>query len=359
MSTLYNINMDIQLLSPTQQLTEEQEKKARVSNILSYCEQFEKSDAFIAYKKKKALDDKDKTEEEKATQIIASTLGTYVHFCLDLAADNKDFISYIEDKIPDHYKREVYNRIDLYKPFLALYQPLLHECSFVASNVEGKYSYRGTLDGLGLVDKSQIVNIDNKQIIENERVLIDFKNYQSSKPNIFLVRPQVQLAAYSYGLSTTSEYRVDNCMLITTSPKTLALWYMNQDKLKFFLKEWLNCLQYYYNKWNYNWDDLKERVGIDNYMLKATNMCMERVYPINELRKKHKYIASFQDYLNPRKKTFNRDKLGITLNTLKANTSKYLKDEQLKILHLLDTKINDRNSDLELYVTKILECDFE
>ena len=347
------------ILKPSyEQFTPDQLKHARVSTILSHCEQFESSKVYKAWKQKQAILDKDKTPEELANTLSPSTLGTYVHTCLEYASKGKDFQPYIDNVIKEKYRESVQKRINLYIPFTNIYQPLISEGAISVTDCafNGKaYHYRGTLDGCGLVDASQIVDIKGKPVVENNRVLIDYKNYSKCKSPPFLIRTQLQLAAYSYGLSTTSEYVVYNSLLVTTTPKKLTLWYMDWDRLQFFVKEWLSCLEHYYNKWNYDWEDLLYRVGVNGYKMDTPNVGFTRVYLLSERQQIDKYLQYFNKFLNPKSK-YGKDKLLEDINNKLKTTSKYLTKDQKVALNTLQ-ELSDEG--LLNFVDKLVQVKFK
>ena len=95
------------ILPSYDQFTEQQLKAARVSNILSHCERYEFSDVFRNWKKRKAMEDGEKSPEELAKDLSPSKLGTYVHSCLERASVGKDYLEYINTKVDENYRQSV------------------------------------------------------------------------------------------------------------------------------------------------------------------------------------------------------------------------------------------------------------
>lgn len=346
------------LLPSYDHFTDQQLKAARVSTILSHCERFEFSDVYRNWKKRKELEDKEKDPDELAQELSPSKLGTYVHSCLEKASLGKNYLEYINTKVDEKYRQSVQDRINLYIPFTKIYQPLITEGAICVTDCayNGKaYHYRGTLDGCGLVDTSQIVDNKGNKVLKNPRILCDYKNYSKCKSPPFLVRTQLQLAAYSYGLSTTSEYTVYENLLVTTTKKKLTLWHMDWTRLQFFVEEWLSCLEYYYNNWKYDWEHLLYRIGVNGYKMNPVNLGLTRVYLLSEKQQIDKYLKYFQKYLNPSNK-YEKSNLLEDIDSKLTTTKRFLSKDQLQALTLLKELSEEGTRNM---VSQLIEVNFQ
>jgi len=243
-------------------------KKARVSNILSYCQRIEDKEFFKAWKENVGEEVAEKKKNE------ASVRGTKFHKLLELfAEDSVEAMKYMNNKLSKSER----TRFKHLMKFTKRITPLLHEHSlFHKSSPNCPYEYRGTFDMLARANTHRLVDVYGNSVIENSNIILDWK-ITKNKPVQFMTRYFLQLAAYAYALSLTSEWKIYNAILVLNPPRCVKVFYLSPSKFERWIKEWVYCVEHYYKRWKYNWEELEYSLGYDSENRK---LLKNNYYPI-------------------------------------------------------------------------------
>lgn len=222
----------------------------RVTKILEHCENIESRQGFKNWKLNIG---EDKAEEIKNKSRIS---GTKIHKARE-----------IKYKEPEKYCDFIstFNEIEAqqnfnYDPFFQLFDIKVSE-----KRVHYKNEYAGTLDFGGIInDPNKFVNDKGLNIIEDPRIILDLKNpFSKQKRPEYLIKFCLQLAAYANAWNFLyPKAIIKNAFILVSSPKQMNMWYINTSSMDFYIKEFLNCLEYFKHNIPYNWDELLLKAGI-------------------------------------------------------------------------------------------------
>lgn len=231
-------------------------KAARVSSILSYCNPIGDSIGYQNWVERQGGEKK-----AKKVTMAAANRGSRCHKALELFYDN-----------PDKYIEYATALCDEDKKYLNSYRDLLPNYKKLHSELQVNYfnngvAYSGTLDSVGWLNPHNIYTdkkLTNKLYIENTFGIADYKTKEKQpKELIYVLKHCLQLAAYKLALEQTKGISAENIYIFSASPKQLNIYYAGKDKLDFYCKEFLGCLDAYLNKTKYNWKELEARCGAE------------------------------------------------------------------------------------------------
>lgn len=231
-------------------------KSCRVSSILSYCNSMEDSIGYQNW-----IIRSGGVKKAKDITMQAARRGSAVHHSIELFYKN-----------PEEYIKYATALTDDNKKYLNSYRDLLPNWKSLHSELQVNYfnngkSYSGTTDSVGWLNPNNIYTdkeCKNKLYIENTLGVADYKTKERQpKEVLYVLKHCLQLAAYKLALEQTKGIVADNIYIFSASPRQLNIYYAGKDKLDFYCKEWLGCLDAYISKEKYDWKALEVRSGAE------------------------------------------------------------------------------------------------
>jgi len=245
-------------------------KVPRVTKVLEWCENIESRQGFRNWKNNIG---EEKAEEIKNRSRIS---GTKIHKARELKYKEPekylDFISTFNEI----ESQQNFNYDSFFKYF---------EIKVSEQKVHYKEDYAGTLDFGGIITNPEMfVDEKGNNIIVDPRIILDLKNpFSKQKRPEYTIKYCLQLGAYVNAWNYIyPQAKIKNCLILVSSPKQLNIYYINPKSTEFYINEFMNCVEYFKNKKEYNWDDLLLKAGIVqsngkiNYLL--DNYLPERLY---------------------------------------------------------------------------------